>query len=70
METYTIDLADLQELIRGNPVAVGPVRVTLEASQLRAALVALAPLSLRDPDHQRIGLDLLSDVGIDLDGGI
>ena len=67
METYTIDLADLQELIRGNPVAVGPVRVVLDASQLDAALEALVPLSLRDPDHTKIGVGLLREAGIDLD---
>ena len=67
METYRIDLADLQELIRGNPVVVGPVRVVLDASQLDAALEALVPLSLRDPDHTKIGVELLHRAGIDID---
>ncbi len=67
METHVLYIVDLQELIRGNRVVVGPVCIVIDPRELQKALTALDPIRLRDPDHTRVGVELLRDVGIDLD---
>ncbi len=67
VKTHIIDLADLQRLIRGERITVGDVRIVMDLGQLQEALTALTPLALGNPGHAELGVELLREVGIDLD---